>query len=452
MPIPIFASAALKLRSPRKNFGNMRINSVRDESPVPDNRQRSNSVKRKEPEGLSFASVVSGTSYNTGTGNATQMADLSNITLEVAKVSSLVDKAGTVVNDMIADPSVVTAFSAICDALRGVSTVQDKIVTCLLNNASSSATKEPEPVPVQKNTQKSTFVNLGAIAKRPRNEYMSASQPAAGLGSVGNNPGSGAGSRGANSTADPMKKKFQEVIRESERSTLVFNLNMGRIPIMNKDTLSRKASVALATLAADKEKKASGVQNNGIPSNDAIDAIDDVLSLAKNHQILGNTSKTYRNGKDPLSSSYCTAPVRYDFKDKDTRAAAEKVLRDRCGVSCTVPYPLMVRESIKQIVNHVKKDHPDNYVKVSLDPGTLKFKIARKPPKSDPDPKWKNDYNDIPVPRTVMEPGIQKVPDGFCIEQPVKITHPSSDTPMSGDEGESSEEDAGSGAGAAPKS
>jgi hypothetical protein len=45
-------------------------------------------------------------------------------------------------------------------------------------------------------------------------------------------------------------RKFSEAIRDAERSTLCFNLNMGNVPLMNKTTISEKASLALAKMAA----------------------------------------------------------------------------------------------------------------------------------------------------------------------------------------------------------
>jgi hypothetical protein len=149
---------------------------------------------------------------------------------------------------------------------------------------------------------------------------------------------------------------------------LIFNLDMGKVPIMNRDTMAKKATLALTNMAAAKEKKGTS-----IPSDEAIAALDDVLSVATNYQILGSGTRTYRNQKDANNSAFCTAPVKYEFKDKETRNNAEKVLRTRCGVNCAIPYPVMVRECIKQIVNEVKKDYPDNFIKVTVDTGRLVF-------------------------------------------------------------------------------
>ena len=113
---------------------------------------------------------------------------------------------------------------------------------------------------------------------------------------------------------DPIKKRFADAVKEAEKSTLIFNLNMGTVPIMNKDTMATKATLALTTMAAAKEGKQTST-----PSNEAVTALDDVLSLASDMSFFGNTTKSYKNPRDNKSGSFCTIPVKYTFKDKDTR-------------------------------------------------------------------------------------------------------------------------------------
>jgi hypothetical protein len=207
---------------------------------------------------------------------------------------------------------------------------------------------------------------------------------------------------------------------------------MGKVPLMNKDTMAKKATLALTAMAAAKEKK-----QNSVPSEDAIAALDDVLSVATDYKFIGSGTRTYRNNKDPNNGAFCTAPVKYEFGSKEMRINAEKVLRARCGVNCAVPYPPLVRECIKQIVNSAKESYPDNFIKVSIDTGRMIFKTSRKPPKSSPDPGWKYGFADIPIPECVQDTGTRKIPEGFKLEIPaVKLPSPrksrsdSSDTPM----------------------
>jgi hypothetical protein len=84
-------------------------------------------------------------------------------------------------------------------------------------------------------------------------------------------------------------KKFKELIRDAELSTLIFNLDMGKVPVINKDTISKRATMALTNMAAKKEKS-----NTRIPSRDAIEAIDDVLGAACDITFFGNGTKTYK--------------------------------------------------------------------------------------------------------------------------------------------------------------
>jgi hypothetical protein len=84
-------------------------------------------------------------------------------------------------------------------------------------------------------------------------------------------------------------KKFKDAIKEAERSTLIFNLDMGKVPVLNKETMSRRATLALTTMAAQKEKKPGS-----IPSFEAVEAIDDVLSIVKDMTLYGNETRTYK--------------------------------------------------------------------------------------------------------------------------------------------------------------
>jgi hypothetical protein len=69
---------------------------------------------------------------------------ISDLTLEIAKVSSVVDKAATEINDQVQDPVIVSALGSIFEAMRGIVAVQDKIVTKIL---SCPAPPSPAPVP-----------------------------------------------------------------------------------------------------------------------------------------------------------------------------------------------------------------------------------------------------------------------------------------------------------------
>jgi hypothetical protein len=209
-----------------------------------------------------------------------------------------------------------------------------------------------------------------------------------------------------NDSADLVVKKFKESIMEAERSTVIFNLDMGKVPLLNKETMSKRATLALTAMAAAKEER-------NFPSPEAVEAIDDVLSITKKMEFFGNTTKSYKHPTDPKSGAFCTVPVCYEFRDKAMKHRAETILKDCCGVQSSTPYPVVVRECIKQIVADVKKKYPDNFVRVAIDLKALTFKVARKPPKNAPDPSWKYREEDVPIPAEAMDLSRRRAPRGF---------------------------------------
>jgi hypothetical protein len=144
--------------------------------------------------------------------------------------------------------------------------------------------------------------------------------------------------------------------------------------------------------------------------------IDDILSLAKNTEFYGKKTKTYTNSKDMLSGSYCTVPVRYEFENKDTCIEAEKLLRERCGANCATPYPAVLRECIRQVIDKVKKDYPDNQVKVAVDTDNFCLKVRRRVRKEGTANRWENFNHELPLPKLALKVDIRKVPDGFLME------------------------------------
>jgi hypothetical protein len=201
---------------------------------------------------------------------------------------------------------------------------------------------------------------------------------------------------------------------------------MGKVPVMNKATMSKRATLALSTMAAKVEKS-----DSKIPSEESIEAIEDVLSMVNNMEMFGTETRSYKYPNDPLTGAFYTVPVKYEFNDAVIRSKAQKVLRTTCGAHCGIPYPPVVRECIKQLVDRVKKRHPDNFVRVMVDTDNMVFKVARKPPKDADDPSWQYRQGDIPIPDIALDLSLRRAPRGFKLDipdSPSKRT-PSKSTP-----------------------
>ena len=410
---PKSASDILRQLSPRKVIGTSffsgnRFNTLRDHSPASSIRStssfrnRSVSAKRKaSDDGLSYAAV---------TGNPTSSAQcnddlLNSLNLRVGMVRSVCENAAIELKKEAWEPSIVNLFEQILEALRITSDIQ----TDIIGNFSKST-------PVTGNTRHSL---PDAHPKRLRaagnlTNLQVPKQQAPRI-QKGNNVVD-------NDNVEPTVQKFKDAVRAAEKSSLLLNLDLGKVPIMNQNTISAKATGALTTMAAVTEGK-----NSCVPSEEAVTAIDDVLSMVKSMQFFGKTTKSYKNAKDPKSGAYCTIPVKYEFKDKDTRIRAETILREKCKVHCSTPYPTILRETIRQVINHVKHGYPDNQVRVNVDLKNMGLKVCRRPPMVEGRLQYRKEHDRLlPIPAEAFDVGARKVPDNFVVrdlpDSPVKVT------------------------------
>jgi hypothetical protein len=222
---------------------------------------------------------------------------------------------------------------------------------------------------------------------------------------------------------DPKIEKFRDAVKSAENSTLLFNLDMGRVPIMNKETIAKNSTLAIAKMAANKEKPGSI-----IPSEDIVAGIDDILSVTTGFELYGTATKSYKHPASKDSGAFCTVPVRYDFADRETRFQAEKFLREKCDIQCTIPYHPTLRECIKQIISNIKTEYPGNQARVTIDTGKLCLNISRRENGSKNDPKPWIRCKSVPVPDEALDTEMKKIPQGFKINWKTRSVSASTDT------------------------
>jgi hypothetical protein len=405
----------IRQASPRKMFNNTnRYTVLRDSSPadsVKSNnsfRSRSQSIKRKntgddipsQVPNVSYAAVASGPVIS-NTVSDLSCDEVGEITEGIVKVTSICEKVSTELSTCQVDPALVSVFSLLNEAILTLGENQKKIVSgrsnqvhqqvpaVIIDTESSNAGTQKR---ARKDFDDSNFVDLRTLSQLPSR------------------------SRTTTPSEDPKVKKFKEAVKEAEKSTLIFGLDLGKIPIINQDTMSTKVTKALTVKAA----KCDG-SNGSVPKNDTVLALDDVLSIVQNVKFYGKTTKTYKNPKDPMSGSYCTIPVRYDFLDKESRAYAETVLKEKCKVQCSVPYPAVLREASKQIVEQVKNTNPNHFVKVNIDTSSMTFKVVKRPMLAEGDKgkkTWSNACDPIPIPDACLDVTSRKAPEDFRLVLP----------------------------------
>ena len=162
------------------------------------------------------------------------------------------------------------------------------------------------------------------------------------------------------SSEEILTAKVKRTLREAERRTVIFDLDLGPAPTINKETISRKVTVALH------DKAKSGDHDWAI--DDAAEMVDDALSCSQLEFLGSGTRKFYNNRKrdDPRNGKMCTVPVRMDFKNKETKIQAETTLRSVCKVNCSTPYPKKLRQLISEMIKQGKDSNPGSYIRIKV--------------------------------------------------------------------------------------
>jgi hypothetical protein len=78
-----------------------------------------------------------------------------------------------------------------------------------------------------------------------------------------------------------------------------------------------------------------------------------------------------------------------------------------------------LREFIKQVIDKIKQDYPDNQVKVAVDTNKMCLRVARRCTVEGAEnfsKKWNSYERLIPLPRDVLNIDTRKVPEGFKLD------------------------------------
>jgi hypothetical protein len=151
---------------------------------------------------------------------------------------------------------------------------------------------------------------------------------------------------------------------------------LGSKKVLNEKTILTQSSLALSAAAAEVEG-----HKGKHPSKEVVATLDDVMSITQNVTLFGKVTKPYenkRNPQDPRNRTFFTMPIKYEFRDRETRLEAETDLRDTCKVECATPYPAILRSCIKQTVDHFRSVYPNDFAKVTVDTQNVSLKVARK--------------------------------------------------------------------------
>ncbi len=445
MVVPKSASDVLRQVSPRKMIGNSffsqnRFSNLRESSPVArsisrNGRDRSQSVKRKIDSGqISYARVTAGP--DKVVQDEATLAQIEAASLDLAKVQSLSTKISESILNLDVDDPIKAILNDMCDAIGGLGRVQEGILTSLKTKAVGASPPLATQHSVNYRADGASMFSLGNVPKKHKSHTDSGNRfflpkvdslqilsgqselDSLGIGSQLIPPQQNVGPlfMDEDEQEDPVHKKFKDAVKEAEKATLVFNLDMGRFPTLNQDKMASQATLALTKMAAAKEGKV------GLPSEEAIAAIDDVTSVTKSMAFFGKSTKPCKGSKKTDNAAFYTVPVKYEFKDKETRVRAEQILRQTCAIQCSTPYPPILRECIRQTINEIKVDHPHDFIRVNVDAKNKSLRAFIRP--QGEGMEWRKLSVPIPLPEEAMDVTSRSIPEGLKIALPVDIYSP----------------------------
>jgi hypothetical protein len=166
-------------------------------------------------------------------------------------------------------------------------------------------------------------------------------------------------------------KELREALEKSERETVVFDANLGKLGIANRGSLANTFSVGLR--AAVVEAAAA----TGADPIEAVRVTDDALSCASDMEFVGARSERAKD-RDGNMRDFYTMPVKMKFEDRDARINFEKQLKSHAGLRSVMSLPKPIRIEQSALQKALKDLYPDDYIMVRPDSRTLRLVSYRK--------------------------------------------------------------------------
>jgi hypothetical protein len=197
---------------------------------------------------------------------------------------------------------------------------------------------------------------------------------------------------------EPGTPELKAALATAEKTAVVFDADLGRVPVANRSTLNGAFAAGLkaATMKVADE--------SGGDANESIRVVNDALSCVDNLDFVGQTSARKIDKSDPANPiplPFCTMPVRLDFPDRNTRIHFEKTLRKHCGLKATMSLPFQIRKYQSLFLNALRGRYAGRAISARPDTSTMSFVAFMK---KEDGSGWARCRESLPIPRGIMLP------------------------------------------------
>jgi hypothetical protein len=251
-----------------------------------------------------------------------------------------------------------------------------------------------------------------------------ASSPPASFASVASAP-SGPTQNPTRPRVEPGTAELKAALATAEKTAVVFDADLGRSPVANRTTLN---GAFAARLKAATMKVAD---ESGKDANECIRIVNDSLSCADNLDFIGQTSVRKIDNRDtanPITSPFCTMPIKLDFPDRHTRIHFERTLRKHCGMKASMSLPFQIRRYQSLFLKAMKDRYAGRVVTVRPDTPTLSLVAFMK---NEEGGGWSKCRESVLIPRGIMLPNFV-IPNR--VDLPADLTVGAGVDPVVGDE------------------
>lgn len=199
-------------------------------------------------------------------------------------------------------------------------------------------------------------------------------------------------------------KELRAALEKAETEAIVFDMNLGPVPIFNRNKLSANFSASLKGLA---EK----VEGDDTEKAESVRVLDDAFSAVEDISFLGQSSKKFVNNRDaadPRNNTFCTLPTKLKFTDKESRIHFENTLKKIKGPRMVKSYPQAIRKEMQTLTEMARSFNPHKFISVCPNPVTLTFGIYTK---GKDDSKWERQGSPLAIPLGVLSPNFRSDPE-----------------------------------------
>jgi len=181
------------------------------------------------------------------------------------------------------------------------------------------------------------------------------------------------------------EKELRAALETADLESVVFDADLGPLPIFNRSRLSAAFSAGLKNSVI---KKAT---DSGGDVAEAVRQLDDAFSAVEDVDFMGKETKPFSNPRDATDArtgKFCSMPVKLRFSDRDSRVYFENTLKKLGGPKAVQSFPTPIRKEMAAVAARIKAANPDMIVLVRPNPRTLKWTISMK---KDGTEKWIRD-------------------------------------------------------------